>query len=236
MNSSMDLFILWTALLLGLRHSLDVDHLAAIADIAGAQTTRKSAFWGCTAYALGHAAIVLLLGSAALLLGLQIPAQFGAVMEKVVGVTLLLLAGAILMSALRFKQHGKLVSRWRILHDLAHKLSSVFKGKQDSAKLGEAQDDLSFSGCLMIGVLHGVGVESPTQILALGSAMALGSPAVGLLLIGLFTGAMIVSNMAVAILAIYGFQSARQRQIVFLALSLISAVFSAVIGITLLLA
>jgi high-affinity nickel-transport protein len=231
----MDLFILWTALLLGLRHSLDVDHLAAIADIAGAQTTRRSSFWGCTAYAVGHAGIVLLLGSAALLLSLQIPAQFGAVMEKVVGVTLLFLAGAILVSALRFKQHGKLVSRWRILHDLASKLLSFLRGK-NSSKPDQPQDDLSFSGCLTIGVLHGVGVESPTQILALGSAMALGSPALGLLLVALFVAGMIVSNMAIAILAIYGFQSARQRQVVFLVLSLISAVFSAVIGVTLLLA
>lgn len=232
MNSSLDLFVLWTALILGLRHSLDFDHLAAIADIAGAQSTRKTSFWGCAAYALGHAGIVLVLGGAALLLGIHIPAALGSVMGKVVGVTLLILAGAIIVSALRFRDQGKIVSRWRIIYSLANRLLRAWKRKQgpdDSVK-----DDLSFSGCLVIGVLHGIGVESPTQILALGSAMTLANPAVGLGLVALFALGMIVSNMAVALLTIYGFQSARQRNLVFLVLSLISAVFSAIIGITLL--
>ena len=66
--------------------------------------------------------------------------------------------------------------------------------------------------------------------------MTLGNPVLGLGLVALFAFGMIVSNMAVALLAIYGFQSARQRQIVFLVLSLISAVFSAIIGVMLLLA
>jgi high-affinity nickel-transport protein len=231
----MDPFILWTALVLGLRHSLDFDHLAAIADISGAQSTRKSSFWGCAGYALGHAGIVLLLGGAALLLGLHIPAAFGAVMEKVVGVTLLILAGAIIISALKYRDQGKVISRWRIIYSIANRLLSGWKREPQSDDPDKSKDDLSFSGCLVIGVLHGVGVESPTQILALGSAMTLGNPVLGLGLVALFAFGMIVSNMAVALLAIYGFQSARQRQIVFLVLSLISAVFSAIIGVMLLL-
>jgi len=234
MNSSIDLVILWTALLLGLRHSLDVDHLAAVTDIAGAQTTRKSAFLGCLAYALGHAGIVILMGGVALLLGLHIPESVAAVMEKVVGVTLLILAAAIVVSAVRYHDQGKIVSRWRILHSFVTRLLNGWRRNQDPSKETKNLDDLSFGGCLVIGVLHGIGVESPTQLLALGSAITLGSTGLGLLLIALFAIGMIASNMAVAILAVYGFQNARKRQLVFLALSLISAVFSAVIGISLL--
>ncbi|MBX9849708.1 MAG: hypothetical protein K2X64_10470, partial [Rhodocyclaceae bacterium] len=172
----MNLFILWTALLLGLRHSLDVDHLAAIADIAGAQSNRRSSLLGCVGYALGHAAIVLLLGGAALLLGLHIPESWGAVMEKVVGITLLLLAGAIVVSALKFGKEGKLVSRWRIIYGVADRLFGFWKRKEGHTHRKNL-DDLSFIGCCTIGILHGIGVESPTQILALGSAMTLGSTA-----------------------------------------------------------
>src|SRR5688572_19470297 len=114
MNPSLDMAVLWTALFLGLRHSLDVDHLAATADIAGAQSTRRKALWGCIAYALGHAGIVLVLGGISISLGLTLPESFGSVMEKVVGVTLIVLAGAIVYSALRYGQEGKILSRWRI--------------------------------------------------------------------------------------------------------------------------
>ncbi len=231
----MDLFILWTALLLGLRHSLDVDHLAAIADIAGAQSTRKSSLLGCVGYALGHAAVVLVLGSAALLLGLHIPESWGAVMEKVVGITLLVLAAAIVISALRFGKEGKLISRWRIVYGAFDRMFGLFRRKTGHTHQKKSLDDLGFVGCCTIGVLHGIGVESPTQILALGSAMTLGNTLWGIVIIGLFVVGMIVSNMVVALVAIYGFQNARRRQIVFLVVSLISAVFSAFIGIALLL-
>jgi high-affinity nickel-transport protein len=163
MNASMDLFVLWTALLLGLRHSLDFDHLAAIADIAGAQSTRKGSFRGCLGYALGHAGIVMVLGGAALLLGLHIPEAFGAVMGKLVGATLLLLAGAIIVSALKFRDQGKIVSRFRIIYTLANRLLFLWKGKRGADKADT--DDLSFAGCSVIGVLHGIGVESPWPLL-----------------------------------------------------------------------
>lgn len=268
MSPSLDLMIIWTAVLLGLRHSLDVDHLAAITDIAGTQSTRRGAFWGCAAYALGHAGIVLVLGGFALLLGLKVPEAFGWVMGKIVGVTLLVLSVAITVSALRTRNQGKIVSRWRILYSWVSRLlpgnrqtesPAVASGSQSSGANhghprtdpgtgalsgpnqsgpgragGDEPSDLSFSACLLIGLLHGIGVESPTQLLALGSAMTAGTALMGLSLVGLFATGMIVSNMLVAALAIYGFQSARRRNAVFLGLSILSAVFSAAIGIHLL--
>ena len=94
---------------------------------------------------------------------------------------------------------------------------------------------MSFRSCAIIGVLHGVGVESPTQLLALASATVIGSKMVGLTLLSSFVVGMVISNMAVALLAIHGFQSAKRRRTVFLVLSLLSAVLSAVIGVQLLL-
>lgn len=233
MTVQADVLIFCTALFLGLRHGLDTDHLAAIADIAGTQSTRRSSTLGCLAYALGHAAIVLVMGAVALFLGMQIPESWSGVLEKIVGLTLLFLAGAIIVSAIRFKQTGTLLSRWRILSGLGHRLMHLFSRKNEHthAKLG---DDLTFSGCLAIGALHGIGVESPTQIFALGTALTLGSSVLGMGLLTMFVLGMIASIMLVALLAVYGFQTARQRDRVFVVLSLLSAGFSIYIGMHLL--
>lgn len=233
MAASADLVIFWTALILGLRHGLDTDHLAALADIAGTQSTKRSSTLGCIGYALGHAAIVLVIGAVALFLGMQIPQSWSGILEKIVGATLLILAGAIIFSAFKFKQTGRLMSRWRILHAVWHRIMHPFGTKDhDHTKPG---DDLSFGGCFVIGILHGVGVESPTQIFAIGAALTMGSSLLGMGLLSMFVIGMIVSFMGVAMLAIYGFQTARQRNLIFLVLSLLSAAFSIYIGLHLIL-
>lgn len=233
MEIQLDAVLIWTTLLLGLRHSLDIDHLAAITDITAAQTTRKGAVWGSLGYALGHVGIVFVLGGLALLLGFSLPDAFGAIMERVVGVTLLVLAVAVVYSAIKLKDQGKIVSRWRILFEFAQKVRRKFS--KNAAAVGNNElDDLGFGGCFLIGVLHGIGVESPTQLLALGSAAAIGSFGVGFTLISVFSAGMIASNMAIAMVSIYGFQNARRRHAIFFALSLISAALSFYIGVKLL--
>lgn len=236
MESTLDMVLLWTTFLLGLRHSLDFDHLAAITDISAAQSSKKAAFVGTFAYAIGHAGIVFVLGGLALLLGASIPEAATAWLEKVVGVTLLVLATAVIYSAIKVRDQGRIVSRWRILYEFSQKLRQRLRLKQTGNEAVEAKfDDLGFGGCFLIGILHGVGVESSTQLLALGSAATLGSYFIGFTIVGVFSAGMIISNMVIAYLSIYGFQNARRRHHVFFWLSLLSAALSAFIGIKLLL-
>lgn len=224
--------LFWTTFLLGLRHSLDFDHLAAITDIAAAQSSRRAAFMGTLAYALGHAGIVFILGGLALYAGLIIPSAWEHILGKIVGLTLLALAIAVVYSAIKSRDQGKIVSRWRILYAFSRRVMRGLSGKSEAEDKG--LEDLGFGGCLFIGFLHGIGVESPTQLLALGSAAALGNYTVGLALISVFSAGMIISNMAIAYVSIFGFQNARKRQQIFFWLSLISAALSAFIGLKLL--
>ncbi len=234
MDVQLDSVLLWATFLLGLRHSLDVDHLAAITDISAAQTTRRGAILGGLGYALGHVGIVFVLGGLALWLGFSLPTSLATVMEKLVGVTLLVLAVAVLYSAIKLRDEGKIISRWRLLFGFARKIRARFS-RNKVTKENEL-DDLGFFGCCLIGVLHGIGVESPTQLLALGSAAAIGNLAVGMTLISVFSIGMVLSNMGIACVSIFGFQNARRRKTIFFVLSLISAILSAAIGIKLLLA
>src|SRR5438045_9155268 len=73
-----------------------------------------------TLYALGHAFVVLVLGIAALLLGAVLPPWVDPILEKVVGVTLVLLGAWVLFSVyqyLRGKGEFRLRSRWMLVFD-----------------------------------------------------------------------------------------------------------------------
>lgn len=87
-----DLLTLGTGFVLGLRHSLEPDHLAAVAQLASAEprTRRGLAFgllWGA-----GHGAALLILGAAVLALGVRLPPRCEQASEVAVGITLVGLA------------------------------------------------------------------------------------------------------------------------------------------------
>ena len=90
---------MFTAFGLGLRHGVDWDHLAAIGDLTSSGAGRRRSLVLATLYAVGHAVVVVVLGSLAVLAGDYIPATLDSLMGRIVGVTLLLLGGYVLLRA-----------------------------------------------------------------------------------------------------------------------------------------
>src|SRR5919206_2233750 len=80
-----------SAFLFGFRHGIDWDHIAAITDITSSQEERRESIVFGTLYALGHALVVFLIGSAAIVLGENLPEGVDPVMQRIVGVTLVIL-------------------------------------------------------------------------------------------------------------------------------------------------
>jgi len=77
--------------LLGIKHSLDVDHLAAVSTlVAGAKNTMKSMVVGA-AWGMGHSLALLVAGGTIILLDLRFPPEVSLVLEGAVGVMLILL-------------------------------------------------------------------------------------------------------------------------------------------------
>ena len=99
----------------GVRHGIDWDHIAAIADITGSQEERRSALWLGTIYVLGHAAVVFVLGVIAIAFGDLLPAGIDAAMGRVVGVTLIVLGVYVFVSLIRHGRDFRLRSRWMLL-------------------------------------------------------------------------------------------------------------------------
>ena len=100
---------------LGLRHGIDWDHIAAITDVTSAQPSRARGFAMGTLYAMGHAAVVILLGLLAIWAAAQLPEWLDAWMETIVGITLITLGLWIFWTLIRNPSGVLLRSRWMLL-------------------------------------------------------------------------------------------------------------------------
>lgn len=97
----MDALALGTGFFLGLRHSLDPDHVAALAQFASADPVARRGLALGLRWGAGHAAAVLALGALLVPAGLGLGPGYEPVAERVVGVMLIGLAAWRLWSLAR---------------------------------------------------------------------------------------------------------------------------------------
>ncbi|MDQ1424850.1 MAG: hypothetical protein QOD72_2348 [Acidimicrobiaceae bacterium] len=81
-----------------------------------------------------------------------------------------------------------------------------------------------------VGMIHGVGAETPTQILIFVAAAGASGKGTGVLLLGCFLVGLLSSNTLVALAGTVGFLGASRRFRLYVGVSVITAVFSLVIG------
>src|SRR5438477_1218942 len=95
-----------SAAVLGFRHGLDYDHIAAITDISSVQSKARDAMRYGLLYVAGHATTVALLGAAAVAFRVALPRASDRWAERMVGVTLLLLGIYVLGTFFRESAHS----------------------------------------------------------------------------------------------------------------------------------
>ena len=81
-----------------------------------------------------------------------------------------------------------------------------------------------------IGMIHGIGAETPTQVLIFVTAAGAGGKGTGFLLLLAFLVGLLSSNSAVAFAGVFGFLGAARNFRLYVAVSCITALFSLVIG------
>jgi len=240
--------LLGNALLLGFRHGIDWDHIAAITDIVGTTTTNDSdrqikmsqlqshAIGLSSVYALGHAFIVVLLGVAAICFSKILPNWVDPIMERVVGFTLLFLSGYILYSLAMFvrgKGQIKLQSRWMLLISLVRKMNA--KLCHNSSRKNELEDNkqvmaYGWRTAFGIGMIHGIGAETGTQVLLIAALGGAATHGLGLAMLATFVIGLLISNTLIAALSSFGFaKSAGIKQVCFGA-AMLTAAFSLIVG------
>lgn len=217
----------------GLRHGIDIDHIAAITDIVSSQKRQATGFFYTVLYAAGHGIMVIALGAIILLIGHSLPEEIDYIFGKIVGVTLILLGLYVLVSVVRDGRNFQMKSRWMLVFDALqsgwHKLLHNFELSHKHPQLKEEK----YGGrtAFGIGLIHGVGAETPTQIAALAVLWGIGGGLKGFLFLFLFVLGIFISNMSIALFTSFGFVKAKQKNNVYLAIAFLTALFSLVVGV-----
>jgi high-affinity nickel-transport protein len=79
-------------------------------------------------------------------------------------------------------------------------------------------------------MLHGVGAETPTQVLIFLAAARAGRPEIGVFLLVVFIAGLITSNSAIALASTYGYLSASRNFAIYASVAVLTGVFSLGIG------
>jgi high-affinity nickel-transport protein len=176
-----------------------------------------------TLYALGHAAVVVILGLLAIWFGTLLPDWVDGYMESAVGITLLLLGIWLIWSMSRNKGRLVLKSRWMLAFDLAKSLINRISGK---SKSDQAETDPANTKRRE----YGSGTETGSQALLLAAAAGATSALTGSFLLIAFVVGLVVSNTLIAIASTAGFLGTDRHYKFHTVLGIVIAVFSLVLG------
>lgn len=274
--------------LLGFRHGIDWDHIAAITDITSTTTTSQAtphvprlvdpmpphghhdgddapnamavhphshsganpihvireSRWAheqrhalalATLYALGHASVVAALGVAAILLNAVLPDWVDPIMERVVGLTLLVLGVWVLLSLIQFlrgKGEFRLRSRWMLVFDGMRYAWGALQARIHGHEHHPSAHAASYGPrtAFGVGMIHGIGAETGTQVLLIASIGGVGNNGLGVLMLAVFLAGLVLSNSVIAVLTAGGFITAQRRKRIYVAIGSLAGVFSVVIG------
>jgi high-affinity nickel permease len=272
--------VLISAFLFGFRHGIDWDHIAAITDITSSQEDRRSSLVFGTLYALGHALVVFVIGVFAIALGERLPTGIDSVMERIVGVTLVVLGVFVFVSLFRHGREFRMRSRWMLIFSgvrnayrkvrpdrvsatsgaHAHDEGPVHAhaGNGDGLALDVAEDlpvsewhhghhgrpghhhhkhpepdaymNYGTRTAFVVGMVHGVGAETPTQLVIFLTAAGTSGKAAGVAVLATFILGLLVSNTMITLGSSYGFLRASQNWAIYVTVAVLTGVFSLVIG------
>lgn len=232
-------FILWSSsFLLGLRHGIDWDHIAAISDISGSCENRRQGIIFGSVYALGHATIVIVLGLLSIQIGINLPDWVDSVMEPIVGLTLILLSIWLLVSIYLHGRNFKIKSRWMMLFLLLQRVYIFFHNKvshHHKKKIIYYDYPYGLRLAFLVGMIHGIGAETPSQILLFVTAAGIGGGFIGVIFVVFFVLGLLISNSVITLIISYGYLSTKTNSNLRLIIGTLTAIFSLYIGILFLL-
>lgn len=230
-----------SCLLLGLRHGFDYDHLAAITDITSVQRGWREGMRLGLLYALGHALTVAVLGVGVIALHLSLPQRLDGVGERLVGATLVVLAVYVLSTAWRSHSHSseagsahKHVARSRIALLISGAQYAFWRLRSFPDPTRQRPDPFAFrydrGSVFTVGIIHGLGAETPSQLLLFLLAANLGGTSRGLLGLVCFITGLLLMNTIMTASASGIFAGSTHRPRLQLTVTSLTAAYSFIVG------
>jgi high-affinity nickel-transport protein len=287
-----NLGILLTGFLLGFRHGIDWDHIAAITDITsttaaagmadaahaaqhrsvvghshehggdreirahdagpgGATLAPALALrpvvgprfmasqWDAirlgTLYALGHGAVVIALGLAAIAFGALLPSWLDPIMARVVGLTLVALGLWVIYSIYRYARAGerfRLRSRWMLVFDGVRYGWRRFQARLHGHEHVEPLEMSSYGAktSFGVGMIHGIGAETGSQVLLIAAVGGASSAGLGVPMLFAFVIGLLISNFGIVVLSSVSFVSSQARERLYVSIGAVAGIFSLAVG------
>ena len=189
-----------------------------------------------TLYALGHASMVVVLGVAAIAFAAILPEWVDPILERVVGVTLVVLGAWVLFSVvqmLRGRNDFRLRSRWMLVFDLARTGWAALQARIHGHQHREVPHATQYGPrtAYAVGIIHGVGAETGSQALLLAGVAGATGTGAGIVILLAFTVGLLLSNTLVAFVTATGFISAQRMRQIYVVLGAVVGVASLYIGL-----
>ncbi|WP_455389067.1 HoxN/HupN/NixA family nickel/cobalt transporter [Petrachloros mirabilis] len=184
-------FLTWLSLgfMLGLRHALDSDHVAAVSTVLAERPTLKASGLVGFSWGIGHTVILLVVGLIVLWLRVPVPDSLAQAAEGLVGIMLVVLGSMLGMKLWKERwhvhQHDHDGTRHVHLHSHAVVVNhGHFHWWRESVRP------------LCIGMAHGLAGSAALLLLVVSSARTVSD---GLIYIGLFGFGSIVGMMLIGL-------------------------------------
>lgn len=229
---TLDLALL-TAAVLGFKHGFDYDHIAAISDITNVETDRPRAMRMGLLYVAGHAATVAALGSFVIVFQTSLPRAIDNWSERAVGLTLVVLGiyvlGTMFRSGAKAAPKSRIILLINAFRWTSWRLRRLFHG--DAAKKPAAANwNYTKRSVFLVGVIHGLGAETPSQLLIFLLAANLGGIRHGFLGLAMFLAGLLLMNTLMTASAVGIFSISAQRDRTMQIATVLTAAYSLVVG------
>ncbi len=170
--------------------------------------------------------MLFVFGMLVLAVGVGLPSALDAAFSYAVGTTLVVLGGLVLYQLGRDRGTYRYAGRVTIAVGALRRGWARARRREAPATCG----DVDRRGAFLVGLLHGTGAETPTQVVLFATAGASGSQATAALVLLAFVAGLIVTDLGIALAWLSGLLGSRRTPRVQILLGAATGIASLTLG------
>ncbi len=193
--------VLILGLLIGLRHAIEADHVAAVATLSTRSGSLRGALRLGVVWGIGHTLTLLIVGTAFLYLDTIVPERLVQALEITVGIMLILLGMDVVRRMLKDHIHFHVHPHaGGVVHYHAHSHKGELEHNLSQHEHNHATEFPLRA--LIVGLVHGLAGSAALVLLTL---QTIQSPLIGILYIVLFGVGSIIGMAAISLVIVIPF-------------------------------